>query len=87
MSVVAEGKDYKTFRIREVLEGSAAARAGFAVNDVILSIDGKDVAGLTLSRINELFEKPITYKLVVKRGEETKSLPLTPRRLEELVSN
>lgn len=87
MSVVAEGNDYKTFRIREVLEGSAAAMAGFAVNDVILSIDGKDVAGLTLSRINELFEKPITYKLVVKRGEETKSLPLTPRRLEELVSN
>src|SRR5262245_3249504 len=42
----AEGADYRTFRIREVLENSPAAETGIHSGDVIAAIDG--VAGVDL---------------------------------------
>jgi membrane-associated protease RseP (regulator of RpoE activity) len=81
LSIVAEGSDYRTFRVRAVLENSPASEIGLQKDDVIVSVNGQPAAELTLSKLNELFEKPVPYKLTIRRGEETLSVTLTPRRL------
>jgi hypothetical protein len=37
--------------------------------------------GLTLSAINELLEKPVRYRLTIRRGERIIETTLTPKRL------
>lgn len=81
LSLVAEGTDYRTFRVQDLLENSPAAEAGLQKDDVITAIDGLAATELTLSKVAELFERPVTYKLSVKRGEQTVKLTLTPRKL------
>ena len=54
----ADGPDYKTFRIIAVLENSPASEAGLQKNDVITEIDGRLTAHLTLTKLNEMFERP-----------------------------
>lgn len=77
----AQGRDFSIIRVFEVLENSPATDAGLQADDVIETIDGQTAAGLTLTRINELFEKPATYALTVKRGSQALRVTLTPRRL------
>lgn len=81
MSVVAEGGDYRVFRVRAVLENSPASEAGLQKDDIITSVNSQPAAELTLSVLNELFEHPVPYKLTIRRGEQTLLLTLTPRRL------
>jgi hypothetical protein len=79
--LTTEGKDYSTIRVTDVLENSPAAEAGIRKDDIVLSVDGKPAAELKATKIAELFEKPGTYKLTIRRGEQTLQVPLTPRRL------
>ena len=81
LALVAEGKDYRTFRVTDVLENSPGTEAGLQKDDVITAIDGKAAADLSLTRIIELFERPVAYKLVVQRGAKTLQVTLTPRKL------
>lgn len=81
MSLRAEGTDYRTFRVHEVLEGSPATDAGIEVGDIIASIDGTPADRLTLSTINAMLEQPRAYDLTVVRGQRTITVTLTPRRL------
>jgi hypothetical protein len=52
VSLIAEGKDYRTFRIQGVLDNSPASEAGLVKDDVILSIDNQESERLTLSRLS-----------------------------------
>ena len=81
ISVVAEGGDYRVFRIRAVLENSPASEAGLQKDDIITKVNDQSAAELTLSKLNELFERPVPYKLTIRRGEQTLQITLTPRRL------
>jgi Aspartyl protease/PDZ domain len=81
IAVRAEGSDYHTFRVKEVLENSAATEAGIAVDDVITSIDGIAADRFTLTALNELLEKPVTRELMIRRGDQVLKIALTPRRL------
>jgi len=81
LSIVAEGKDYRTFRIADVLENSPGTEAGLKKDDIITAIDGKAAANLSLTKLLELFERPVAYKLTVRRGSQTLQATLTPRRL------
>jgi hypothetical protein len=81
LALVAEGKDYRTFRVTEVLENSPGTEAGLQKDDVITAIDGQGAAELSLSRIIELFERPVAYKLHLRRGAQTLQVTLTPRKL------
>jgi aspartyl protease/PDZ domain-containing protein len=81
LSVQAEGKDYRTFRITDVLEKSPASQAALHPNDIITAIDGKPAAEVSLTKLNEMFEQPVSYKLTVKRGEQTLQVTLKPRKL------
>jgi len=81
LSVIAEGSDFRTFRVRAVLENSPASEVGLQKDDVIVSVNGQAATELTLSKLNELFEKPVPYKLTIRRGEQMLQVTLTPRRL------
>ena len=81
LAMVAEGKDYRTFRITDLLDNAPGAEAGLQKNDIITAIDGKAAAGLTLSKLIDLFERPASYKLTVRRGDQTLQVTLTPRKL------
>ena len=79
--LTTEGKDYSIVRVSDVLENSPAAEAGIRKDDIVLSVDGKPAAELKATKIAEMFEKPTTYKLTIRRGEQTLEVPLTPRKL------
>jgi len=79
--MTTEGKDRATVRITDVLENSPASEAGLQKDDILVSIDGKEAADLQVSRLAEMFEKPATYKLKIRRGERSLEIPLTPRKL------
>jgi membrane-associated protease RseP (regulator of RpoE activity) len=81
LALVAEGKDYRTFRIAEVLENSPGTEAGLQKDDIITAIDGKPAADLSLTKVLELFERPVAYKLTVRRSDRTLQVTLTPRKL------
>jgi predicted aspartyl protease len=76
-----EGKDHATVRVTDVLENSPASEAGLQKDDIVLSVDGKAASDLKVTRIAEMFERPATYKLTIRRGEQTLQVPLTPRKL------
>jgi len=78
---IAEGADYKTFRIEELLEDSPATEAGFQKDDVVVSLDGRPAADLTLSSLHEALEKPLAHKISVRRGAQTLQITVTPRKL------
>jgi len=77
----AQGKDFDVIRVIEVLEDSPATAAGIKVDDVIETIDGQPAAAMTLTRVHELFEKPASYALTIKRGSQSLRVTLTPRRM------
>ena len=81
ISLRAEGSDYRTFRVHEVLEQSPATEAGILEGDIIVSINGRPAENFTLSSINEMLEKPALYVLTIRRSQETITVTLTPRKL------
>ena len=81
LRIEAEGKDYRTFRITEVLENSPGSEAGLQKNDIINAIDERPASELTLTNLGELFERPVSYRLTVGRGGQILTVTLTPRNL------
>lgn len=77
----AEGADYRTFRVHEVLEESPATKAGIQEGDVITSIDGIAAESLTLTRVHEILESPVAHELTIRRAEQTLKVTLTPQKL------
>lgn len=81
LTIRADGQDYRTFRITHVLEDSPASEIGLKENDIITAVDNTAAATIDLTKLNEMFEREVTYQLSVQRGTETLSLKLKPRRL------
>jgi hypothetical protein len=81
MAIRAYGADYRTFRVHEVMPSSPATEAGIEVGDIIVSVNGTAATELTLSMLNERLEKPATYELRLRRGEQTITITLVPRRM------
>ncbi len=81
ISMQAEGTDYRTFRITDVLESSPASEVGLRKDDIITEVNGTRAEELTLPKLNDLFERPTAYEVTIRRGSETVKVKLTPRRL------
>jgi hypothetical protein len=77
----AEDKDFRTFRITDVLENSPASEAGLQKDDLILKVDEKSNTDLTITKLQELFEQPRSYKLTIRRGDQTLQVTLVPRKM------
>jgi len=81
LHIEAEGKDYKIFRIKEVLENAPGSEASLQPNDVITEVDGRPASDLSYSAVLEMFRRSATLKLTVERAGQTLSVNLTPRKL------
>jgi S1-C subfamily serine protease len=65
-------------RVASVIAGSPAEKAGIAAGDVILAIDGADVADLKgYSALLKTKKPGDKVKVRVRRGDETKELEAT----------
>jgi Aspartyl protease/PDZ domain len=80
-ALTTEGKDRGTVRITDVLENSPASEAGLQIDDVVVSVDGRAASDLKVTRMMEIFDRPNSYKLMVKRGEKTFEVTLVTRKL------
>ena len=81
LAIIAENKNYSTLRISDVLENSPASEVGLQKNDVIIKVDDKPASELTITKLSEMFERPVTYKIAIRRGDQTLQVTLTPRKL------
>lgn len=81
MALTSEGADFSVLRVLDVLEDSPASEAGLLKNDQILKVNDKDAADLGITALGEMFERPATFKLTIKRGEKTMQAILIPRKL------
>jgi hypothetical protein len=77
----AEDKNFTTFRITDMLENSPASEAGLQKDDLIMKVNDTPNTALTITKLQELFEKPASYKLSIRRGEQTLEVTLRPRKL------
>lgn len=81
LALIGEDKDYTTFRITDVLESSPASEVGLRKDDLIIKVDDKPASELTLTKLSEMFELPVAYKLAIRRGDQILQVTLTPRKL------
>jgi hypothetical protein len=70
VALISEDKDYTTFRITDVLESSPASEVGLQKDDLIVKVNDKLAAELTLTKLSEMFEQPVAYKLAIRRGDQ-----------------
>lgn len=81
-SLASGETDFKTFRVRSLVENSPATDAGLRVGDEIIAIDRKFAGTLTLEKIRKMFRHDNRkYVLGIKRNETVLQLRLTTRRL------
>jgi S1-C subfamily serine protease len=78
----AEGPDFKTLTVRQVVENSPAAEAGVRPGDVISAKNDRPAAEFSLSQISKMFrQEGKEHLLEIIRGGENKQLKLKLRRL------
>ena len=81
LALSGEGKDYKTFRITEVLEDSPASEVGLQKDDLIVKVNDKPASELTITKLGEMLERPATFKMTIRRGDQTLQVTLTTRSM------
>jgi len=79
---VAEGQGFDSLRVIEVVEDSPAAHAGLLVDDRIIAIDDKPVAGIPSYTLRQRLQVPDeVVRLRVRRDERVFDVRLVTRRL------
>jgi predicted aspartyl protease len=82
MSLSAQGENFRTYRVRTLVEGAPAAEAGVRVGDIITAINGRSVAGMTLSQVRQMLrQENKEYLLSIKRDDHATRLKLRTRKL------
>jgi hypothetical protein len=80
--LIAEGADFKSLKVKRVMDGSPAAAAGLREGDVILAIGGQRTSDLSLELVKQMFRRPgRTYRLELDRAGETIHTEIQLRRL------
>jgi C-terminal processing protease CtpA/Prc len=77
--LAADGDDFRTFRITDLTVDGAARVAGMQVEDVIVSLDGRPAATMTLDELLRRFEQPSPCAVIVMRGSAQVTMTFTPR--------
>ena len=79
--LVADGADFKTFRISQVRSDSPAAAAGLREGDMLLAVDDQSASVFTLFQLKQNFKQDGREVLLrVRRGEEQLQLRLRLKR-------
>jgi predicted aspartyl protease len=58
MSLAAQGADLREYRVRSVVGGTPAERAGIAAGDIVVSIDDRPARDMTLTEVRRLLKQP-----------------------------
>ena len=79
-------------RVVEVYDGTPAQKAGLKPGDLLVSIEGQQVAGMSLDELTGLVRGPAgtDVHMVVRRGDDPTEIPFTVTRAEihlQFVSN
>jgi hypothetical protein len=79
---LTSGVDFKTIKVRALIENSPATEAGLRTGDIITTIDGKSTGQMTLEQIRQMFrQRGRRYSLSVERGKSVLTLKIKTRRL------
>ncbi|HEV7745993.1 MAG TPA: aspartyl protease family protein [Pyrinomonadaceae bacterium] len=81
LALMGEGVGYSTLRVIDVLENSPASEVGLQKDDVITKVNDKLASELTITKLSEMFERSVPYKLTIQRGDRTLQVTLRPRKL------
>jgi len=81
LRIDASGPDYRTFSVVDLLAAAPGSEAGLKTGDVITAIDARPASDLTLTKINEMFEHPVARTLTIRRGADTLTVTVKPRKL------
>jgi len=82
LEFIAEGEDFGTYIINEIIPNSPAAEAGFQEEDELTEIDGRRVAELGPEQIRRMFMREgKEYLLSIRRGEQKLQVKIKLRRL------
>jgi C-terminal processing protease CtpA/Prc len=80
--LIAEGPNFRTFKVQRIIENSPAIDARLREGDEIFKINGTSAAQLTLERIRQMFKQAgRSYVLSVKRGDKVIQTKIKLRRL------
>jgi hypothetical protein len=81
ISIDAQGKDCRIFKVEEVTEKSPAAEAGILNGDEIIAIDGKPANQFTSSRIEKLLmQDGAARSLTLRRDGKIRAVTIKLRR-------
>jgi hypothetical protein len=82
MFLIAQGDDYRRFQVLSTVEGGPAAKAGIKLGDLLVEVDGKSTAVLTLEQLRAAFkEAGATRVLTIQRQDERRTVKILLRRL------
>ena len=80
--LIAEGNDFKTLKVRHLIEDSPATAAGLREGDVISAVNGTLASKLSLEQVRTMFKKEgQSYLLSIKRGDERIQIRIRLRKL------
>jgi len=80
--LIAEGTDFRTFKVKQIIEGSPAIAAGLREGDIISAVDNKPAANFTLEQIRRMFkQKGRSYQLTVERDKQKIQTKIKLRKL------
>jgi hypothetical protein len=80
MWIVVEGKTYK---LAQVFNGSQAAQAGLQAGDIIVAVDERPVAQMSLNELRKIFKQDGgEHALSIKRGAEVMQKKLQTLRIQ-----
>ena len=80
--LVAEGKEFKTIRVRRIIENSPAMAAGLREGDLISAIDNKPTSNLALEQVRQMFKQQgRSYRLIIDRNGQKILTKIKMKRL------
>lgn len=84
-SLIRYSKKHERAVINEPYEGTPSHKAGLKMGDVILSIDGKDVKGMSTEKVSEKLrgEQGTSFELRIQRGKEEKAFLITRENIQQ----
>lgn len=81
-----DGEDAREARVRDVVDGSPAERAGIRAGDVIVRIDGQPATEQAVDRLREGLDEGESVRLAVRRdGREEERTVVAGKRPERVV--
>ncbi|MDT7541391.1 MAG: hypothetical protein QOE33_1295 [Acidobacteriota bacterium] len=82
IDLIAEGEDFRAFRIAGITPATPASEAGVRAGDVLTEIDGRAASSFTLDEITQMFARAgRVYALTLRRGDETLRVSIKLRRM------